>query len=169
MSTWCTMIGSLFAANRRQLESMVRKRIGSSDTAADIVQDVFTRTLAAGPKGTLDDERRMLFASARNAAIDHHRTERRHGRLMAMLVPEQYSPLCEASPEEHLAGKQAFSALDQALDQLSPRCREIFLLRRVHGLSNTEIARRHGISVNTVEKYIARGLRHCQAFLADRT
>ncbi len=168
MSSWRSMIGSLFLANHRQLESIVRRSVGSGDAAADIVQDVFARTLAAGPKGTAEEERRMLFASARNAAIDHHRTERRRSRLMSMILPEQYAAPHEASPQVRLETKQALSALDEALRQLSPRCRDIFILRRVHGLASAEIARRHGISVNTVEKHIARALRHCQAHAADR-
>ncbi len=48
MSSWRNTIASLFMANHRQLELMVRRRVGNSDAAADIVQDVFTRTLAAG-------------------------------------------------------------------------------------------------------------------------
>ncbi len=44
----------------------------------------------------------------------------------------------------------------------------MFILRRVHGLSNAEIAQRHGISINTVERHIARALRHCQKCLAER-
>ncbi len=88
---------------------------------------------------------------------------------MSLTVPEQYTPFTEVSPEERLETKQAFTALDEALQSLSPRCREMFILRRVHGLSNAEIARQHGISVNTVEKHIARALRHCQSYLADRS
>jgi RNA polymerase sigma factor (sigma-70 family) len=169
MSNWQNMIGSLFVANHRQIESMVHKSIGNRETAADIVQDVFTRALAAGPKGAAGDERRMLYASARNAAIDHHRTERRRSRLTSMIVPEQYACGFEVSPEARLEARQELSALEAALAELSPRCREIFILRRVHGLSNMEIARRHGISVNTVEKYIARALRHCQNRLWERS
>jgi RNA polymerase sigma-70 factor (ECF subfamily) len=70
------------------------------------------------------------------------------------------------SPEAGLEAKQALSALDEALCQLSPKCRDIFIMRRVEGLSNEEIARQHGISVNSVEKHIARALRHCQTCLA---
>jgi RNA polymerase sigma factor (sigma-70 family) len=168
MSNWQNMIGSLFVANHRQIESIVRKSVRSSETAADIVQDVFTRALAAGPKGAANDERRMLYASARNAAIDHHRTERRRSRLTSMIVPEQYACGFEVSPEARLEARQELSALEAALAELSPRCRDIFILRRVHGLSNVDIARKHGISVNTVEKHIARALRHCQNRLSEQ-
>lgn len=165
MSSWREKIGSLFLAHHRQLESLARKSIGNSETAADLVQDVFARTLAAGPRATEDDDKRVLHASVRNAVIEHHRTERRRSQIMASVLPEQMvAPVC--SPQLGLEARQALSALDEALYQLSPRCRGIFIMRRVEGLSNEEIARRHGISINSVEKHIARALRHCQAYLA---
>ncbi len=166
MSGWRKKIGSLFLAHHRQLESLVRKSVGNSDTAADLVQDVFARALAAGPRPTEDDDHRVLYASARNAAIEHHRTQRRRGEIISSLLPEQLTAPAP-SPEAGLQARQTLRALDEALCQLSPRCREIFILRRVEGLSNAEIARRYGISVNSVEKHIARALRHCQSCLAE--
>jgi RNA polymerase sigma-70 factor (ECF subfamily) len=165
MSSWREKIGSLFLAHHRQLESLVRKSVGNGDIAADLVQDVFARTLAAGPRATEEDDCRVLHASARNAAIEHHRTEQRRIEIMASMLPEQMVTAVP-SPEAGLEARQALCALDEALRQLSPRCRDIFILRRVEGLSNEEIARRHGISVNSVEKHIARALRHCQTSLA---
>ena len=166
MSNWRKKISYLFQAHHRQLESLVRKRVGSADTAADLVQDVFLRTLAAGPRASDEDDRRVLYASARNAAIEHHRTHRRRSEIISSLVSEQLvAP--SASPEAGLQARQTLAVLEETLNQLSPRCREIFILRRVDGLSNEEIARKQGISVNSVEKHISRALRHCQARLAE--
>ncbi len=141
--------------HQRKLEAMVHKRVRNRDIASDIVQDVFSRLLVAGPRETVDDDRRVLFASTRNAAIEYHRMSSRPSRLMAGFLPEQY--FADApSPGDRLEARQALSDLDMALSELSPRCRDIFILRRVHGLSNEEIARRHGISINSVEKHMHR-------------
>lgn len=166
MLDWRTTIGSLFAAHQRRLISVVRKSVGNREIAADIVQDVFARALVAGPRSSLDDDRRVLYASARNAAIEHHRSERRRAELIASVLPEQVITPA-SSFEAGVQARQALAALDEALCKLSPRCREIFILRRVEGLSNQEIAWRHGISINSVEKHIARALRHCQSCLAE--
>jgi len=48
--------------------------------------------------------------------------------------------------EEDLKG-----ALQDAIDKLPGRCREIFVLSKVEGLSNKQIAEQLGISVKTVE------------------
>ncbi|AYD04745.1 RNA polymerase sigma factor [Neorhizobium sp. NCHU2750] len=166
MSNWRTKVSCLFQGHHSKLEALLRKRVGNSEIAADLVQDVFLRTLAAGPRHTEADDQRVLYASARNAATEHHRSQRRRSEIISRVVPEQFAAP-PASPEATLQARQTLSALDQALTQLSPRCREIFILRRVEGVSNEEIARRHGISINSVEKHIARALRHCQARLAD--
>jgi RNA polymerase sigma factor (sigma-70 family) len=42
------------------------------------------------------------------------------------------------------------------LDDLPPRCREVFELARLEGLSQAEIAERLGISVNTVIAQLAK-------------
>ncbi|MET0313212.1 MAG: sigma-70 family RNA polymerase sigma factor [Hansschlegelia sp.] len=167
MSTWRERIGALFITYHRQLETIARRSVGNGEIAADIVQDIFVRALAAGPRASLDDDRRVLFASARNAAIEHHRSERRRADLMAAVLPDQFAaPTC--LPDQTLAAREGLSALEEAMMELSPRCRDIFIMRRVDGISNQEIASRHGISVNSVEKHIARALRHCQIRLSDR-
>ena len=45
------------------------------------------------------------------------------------------------------------------LANLPPKCREAFALRKVEGLSQREVALRMGVSENTVEKHVGKGLR----------
>ena len=55
----------------------------------------------------------------------------------------------------------------EALDQLPPRCRQVFLLQRYDDLTYTSIAKRLSISVSAVEKHMMRALLHFQAQLAE--
>lgn len=166
MTSWHRRLEHLFGAHGRRLESLVARRVKDRETAAEIVQDVFCRMLGAGSRGTLDADTKVLYASARNAAIDHGRAESSRRRILAALRPEQLA--CEpAAPDAVASGRAAIAALEEALSELSPRCREIFILHRVENLPNAEIARRYAISVSAVEKHIARALRHCQMRLAD--
>ena len=69
----------------------------------------------------------------------------------------------------HLRVKSAYSLLEGAvrpkeltrlahvIADLPGKVRDVFILRRVHGLSQREVAERLGLSESTVEKHMARG------------
>ena len=166
MTTWRSTIGRLFSSHRGHLEALVRRRVRDREAASEIVQDVFARVLAAGTNGTEEDDKRVLYASARNAAIDHNLTISRRHLAMSEVLPEQ---LVGGQSSEHAAleAREAVAALERALAQLPSRTREVFVRRRVYGDSNAEIGRRFGISVSAVEKHLLRAMRHCREAVAE--
>ncbi len=88
-------------------------------------------------KGTM---RAWLFGIARNAAIDELR---RRGRVAELATePEDDSP----APEEGAETALRRAALREALEQLTPRERELIALKFFAGLSNPEIAAVIGVS-----------------------
>ena len=48
--------------------------------------------------------------------------------------------------------------LAELIDDLPPKCREAFVLRKVRGLSQREVAAAMSLSENTVEKHIGKAL-----------
>ena len=56
-------------------------------------------------------------------------------------------------------------AFRRAIATLSPQCRKVFILRKVHGLSHQEIADRMGLSVSTTSKHLAKALERCDAYM----
>lgn len=166
---WQSRLSALFSAHRSRLESLAARRVRDREAAADIVQDVFSRVLKAGSCGSVESDTKILFASVRNAAIDYQRSQAKRRTLLAGVLPEQLSGCgLEPAPDAVMEGRETLGLLDRALLELSPKTRDIFILHRVHGMPNIEIARRYGISASAVEKHVARALRHCQARLADR-
>lgn len=107
---------------------------------------------------------RFLYAVARNAALDHRKSASR--RSHAILVPTQIAQEV-SSPYAELEGRDALRAIDAALARLPTRTREVFLLRRVDGLSHAEISERLGMARSTVEKHLLRAIRSCEAALAE--
>ena len=67
---------------------------------------------------------------------------------------------------ETVARNQELELLTQAIQSLPERCRQVLTLRRLYGLSQKEIAARLGISENTVEKQMGKGIRRCTEFFA---
>jgi len=70
--------------------------------------------------------------------------------------------------EGDLEAQQSFGLYCEAVASLPEKCRQVFLLRKVHGLRHKEIAERMSISVSSVEKYLRRGLLECRAYIRER-
>jgi RNA polymerase sigma-70 factor (ECF subfamily) len=70
--------------------------------------------------------------------------------------------------EQQASGQEQMRLLLRVVNGLPPKCRDVFVLRMIEGLSQFEIAERLGISVSTVEKHLARGLRQCKRDFASR-
>ena len=71
-------------------------------------------------------------------------------------------PEAEVPSEEHrLVILDALHRLDRALHQLKPRVRQAFLLAQCEGLTHKQIAEQMGLSLRSVERYIADALYHC--------
>ncbi|MFZ5875580.1 MAG: RNA polymerase sigma factor [Nitrospirota bacterium] len=162
MSSWAETIAHLFVSHRSRLEAFVARRSRDREAASDLVQESFARLLASGGTGSADSDTKMLYAVARNAAIDHGRMVARHG-LVVVDDPADARDEAVPSAEGQIAARRALEALDAALDELPERTKDVFLLRRVYGYSHTEVAAALGIAVSTVEKHLTRAVRHCEA------
>jgi RNA polymerase sigma-70 factor (ECF subfamily) len=66
------------------------------------------------------------------------------------------------SLEQEAADQQKLAILRGVIDELPPRCRQVFALHNIHGMSYSEIAKDLGISESGVEKHIMKGLQHCR-------
>ena len=68
------------------------------------------------------------------------------------------APPDELSPERILIANERLARLMEALNALPPRMAEAFVLHRFDEMTYAEIARRMGVSVRTVESFIARAV-----------
>jgi len=166
MNNWSHRLTLLFQDHRKRLETIVTRMTRDKEAAADIVQDVFSKIVDGGSDKSNDDNVKILYVATRNASIDHIRTSRRRREIMELIVPEQINGSVP-SPEKILEGRQSLEKLDSILLELGKTSRDIFLLRRVNNMSNSEIAKRYGISISSVEKHIAKAMRHCQNRMSD--
>jgi RNA polymerase sigma-70 factor (ECF subfamily) len=115
----------------------------------------------ASPRG-------LLFATARNLAVDALR--RRQVVAFEPMAEEAGSSVYMDATDvvEAVSQSQERELLTEAIQSLPDRCRQVLTLRAVYGLSQREIAERLGISENTVEKQLCKGLRRCGDFFAAR-
>ncbi len=70
---------------------------------------------------------------------------------------------------ETVARNQELALLTEAIQTLPERCRQIFTLRAVYGMTQREIGEKLGISDRTVAAQLAIGVAKCTSFMLRRT
>ena len=165
MNLTCQDIEHLFHAHRHELTRCLFRIVRCEQAAADLTQETYMRLVNLTQTTSVTYPRALLFRTATNLAIDHLRKgkfERHTGEVLevAMDVPSG-----APSAERAVLDKQRLAIFLRAIDTLPPRCREAFLLHRVHDCSYRDIAARLDISESAVEKLIMRALLHCRATL----
>ncbi|SAI25685.1 ECF family sigma factor [Bordetella ansorpii] len=139
------------------LEACVR-RIGNRADAEDIAHDAVEQLLRADASGALQ-ARQYLFQAAQHRTIDAWRRQERLPHVAWDCLPEDTHPIA-APADATLATGQLAEALAHALQELPPKCREAFVLNRIEGWSQREIAQRMGLSTNMVERHVMRAMQH---------
>jgi len=64
-----------------------------------------------------------------------------------------------------LQSEEEFLLFCRSIRDLSLQCRRAFILRKVYGLSQRDVAKRLGIAESTVEKHIAKGITTASAYM----
>jgi RNA polymerase sigma-70 factor, ECF subfamily len=156
----------LFAESRDALHRYIRRFVGSSETAKEIVQEAFLRTYRE--RDSVTTLRAFLFSTARNLAANEYRHRRTVERDAAgNFGDSRVNPQSE-SLESELLRDERNRLVQEAIDHLPRQCRAAFTLRVFHECSYKEVADRLGISAKTVEKHIARGLRDTNSYIKRR-
>jgi RNA polymerase sigma-70 factor, ECF subfamily len=156
----------LFTESRDALHRYIRRFVGSSETAKEIVQEAFLRTYRE--RATVTTLRAFLFSTARNLAANEYRHRRTVERGVAGdFSDSRVNPQSE-SLESELIRDERNRLIQEAIDHLPRQCRAAFTLRVFHECSYKEVADRLGISAKTVEKHIARGLRDTNSYIKRR-
>jgi RNA polymerase sigma factor (sigma-70 family) len=133
----------------------------------ELLQETYAHLLTAGTQQR--EEIRSIRAYALTVARNVALSWLRHRQVVPIeLVAdlEQLELLDERGQvDEIVNAHQELALLTQAVSRLPARCRQVFTLRKVYGLSQKEIAAELRISENTVEQHLAKGTRLCSAAL----
>ena len=156
---------SLFRSSHVSLVRYAKSILKDTDTAEEIVQDLFFRLWKDREKIQIESSLNgYLFRSVYNRCMHHIEHKRVQQKYEAdMLYSGSESP---ETPEEVLQYDQLRSVIAGTLENLPGRCGEIFYLNRFEGLKYREIADRLSVSVKTVEANMGRALKEFRKVLA---
>nr|WP_051020012.1 sigma-70 family RNA polymerase sigma factor [Thauera linaloolentis] len=143
------------------------KRTGCRETAHELVQETWLslaeKPLDSLPESAGQDWRAYIYTVAANRAIDHQRHARRTCERFAEL-PDGVEAEAGAGSDvvRRYAHREALRAVQACLAGLPERTRDIFLADRLEGEKREDIARRHGVSLATVEREIMLAMDHVE-------
>lgn len=155
-------VATCMEAHESALRRYFARRVESVSEVDDLVQETFARMLAARRDDPVQSPLAYLFRIASNLLADRAR-----GRIREKSVPlcEEEIPPIPPTQEDWRRHQDLCIAYADALDELSSKCRLIFIMRRHDGLSTSQIARIKGISPRMVQKHLAHAMEHLHSRL----
>lgn len=123
---------------------------GSDEIAKDIVQHTLIKIWEKRMLLNINTSLKgYLLKAVYNYFIDTQRKKKKEGHMLQLLKQEALLEYIETSSEEI---ENMHLLIDQEIDQLPKKCKNIFVLAKKKGLKYKEIAQKLNISVKTVER-----------------
>lgn len=147
------------------LVGYVRRRFSMGEFARDVVHDAYLQVASRPPRTDARNPVGLLRRMLHHLAVDTlRRDDARRGHELACDTTLLTPAICpRPGPEQIVQGRQDLQCLIAAIDGLPPRCREVFILHKIHGMPQAEVARLLQVSPQNVEKHLRRGLLACAA------
>jgi RNA polymerase sigma factor (sigma-70 family) len=153
-----TLIDALYRKYHRMLRRFLAGRHVHPDEAADIVQETYCRVLKSGDPDSIRHPRAFLRQVASHVLLNHqkhrHAGVEENGLDFGLVEIEAGEP----SAYRQLKAEQELDVVRAALEELAPKCREVFVMNRFEGLSYSQISAELDLSVSMIEKYVSQAL-----------
>ena len=154
----------LYATYKNRLIYFAMRFLKSREYAEDVFQDAFTVVWQSrrfiNPDASFSS---YLYTIMRNRILNQLRNAANEEKLKESILSQALDYTEDTKREVML--NDLNSLISHALQQLTPRQREIFEMSREAQLSHKEIADKLGISVNTVQEHISISLKLIRTYL----
>jgi RNA polymerase sigma factor (sigma-70 family) len=142
----------------RPLLFRVVGRIVRPEEIEDIVQETFILSYAASRKKKIDGPRAFMMQTAKNLALNITKRADHKQHFSFDELPDEDFAMHAGNVEDRYQAEEMFVYFCRAIAELPVDCRRVFILKKVYGLTQAEIAERFGISASMVEKHVAKGM-----------
>ena len=160
-------LGEIYLSFRNALIRAISHIVPPRDIE-DIVQETYVRVCQVEQKENIKYPRSFLLKTAKNLALDYVKSA--GNRLNLSIDENELEELvnggegCNETYRNAVA-KEEFALFCEAVRCLPAQCRRAFVLKKVYGFSQKEIAEYMNISESTVEKHIANGIKRCSYYM----
>jgi RNA polymerase sigma factor (sigma-70 family) len=167
-----TPIAAKFLESFALLKRYLARFFSEQQDIEDVAQEAFLRAYVAEQRRSIEQPKAYLFRIAKNLALTKLQ---RKSKEIAYFIDESGDYVCESGDHLNLEVQEpGYAEMENmellgiycdAVAALPEKCRQVFLLRKVHGLTHQEIADRMSLSLSSVEKYLHKGIVDCRAYL----
>ena len=158
---------SAYKTHVEALRRFISRFVGKHDVE-DVVQEAFLRAYNAESGKPIEQPKSYLFRIAKHVALNQLR---QRSRKPTDYLEDLDSPdvlVNEWTLEDEIMAQQKLGFHCAAVAALPPKCRKVYLLRKVYGMSYKDIAATLQISDSTVEAHISKGYARCDQYVAKR-
>jgi len=148
----------LVAEQQISLKMYLHKRLRNEADVEDALQETLVRVYSYQARHTVESPYALLYHVAERVTVDFSRRAQARCADAHCELDDTNLQSAEPSPEQVATAEQDLAEMIDALESLSPKCQNVFMLSRMEGMSYPQIAARCGISVKMVEKYMSRAL-----------
>ena len=162
-----------FIEHRNVLFSYFAHKLLKPEDIEDLLHDTFMIAYKSETKTTIQSPKGYLFVVARNLLS---KKLARENRLMMKSIDEvdfDYLQTPEAPADRAVHYKVQMETLIRCVELLPDQCRRVFVYKKLHGLSQKQIAAKMQISTSTVERHITialvklKALMKAEGYVAD--
>lgn len=149
---------------RKVLLKLVSK-IAPSAEVEDIVQDAYVKIFQiTSDNKPISSPRAFIYTIAKNLAHDFNKKS--EVRLSDGAIDESDYGISNTDDTfQQVLTNDEFSSFCEAVRHLPLQCRKVFVMRKIYGFTQKEIAKELNLSQYTVENHTANGMRKCHDFL----
>ncbi|MGI9247736.1 MAG: RNA polymerase sigma factor [Woeseiaceae bacterium] len=155
----------LYLSMQQGLRSVVAQ-IVPPDDVEDIVQETYIRLRRVVVAHEIRHPRSYLYQTARNLALDSIK-KADNALTNSWEEGAQYAATVGDSVVNKIDSRANLERFCDSLQRLPSKARRVFVLKKVYGYSQREIATELGISESTVEKHVALGSRRCARYMSE--
>ena len=161
-------IAQAFLEHKSVLSAYLAQKLLSQSDIDDLLQDIFEQAYIAESRQDIVSPKGYLFGVARNLLSQRFRKNSK--RMSIEINDANISEIAEdfIPPENIVFYKLKMDILNEAIKSLPPQCQRVFVLRKIHGLSQKKIASKMKISTSTVERHITIALARLNAIMTEK-
>lgn len=152
-------VASSVMPHEPMVRAWLRQRLQSREDIDDLIQEAYAKLAALDAVDHIVRPDVFFFQMVRNLFIDQMRRARvvRIEAATELDVSSVYTD--EPTPERITGARRELAKVTELIEGLPDRCRRVFTMRKVEGLSQKEVAQRLGVSESVVENEGVKGIR----------